>query len=364
MNSRGADGRDRQAQVRQAEFAVVVSVLAFAGVLIAAGAWLGLEEVLASLERIGPGVILAMLGLSLVNYTLRGVRWHVYSRHLGLPIPAGRSILYYYAGFALLTTPGKIGEAMRLWFMERGHGCRYERGAALLLADRLSDVNAVLLWCVVGAAAASGYAFGTGVAVVVLVGITWLIVSPKGLRAVVGAAFAVVGRWKRLFARARTALRDTSKLFTPKIFAATLLLGVVGWFAEAFELWVVLAALDVQIDPLAAIFIFGFAMLAGSITMLPGGLGGTEATMIGLLVALDVDPAVALTATAIVRVTTLWFAVILGFLVLPFTLRAVRRPRAPTVAARPAPDAPRGEDEDEPPLPESLAVRRRLHEVH
>jgi uncharacterized membrane protein YbhN (UPF0104 family) len=59
--------------------------------------------------------------------------------------------------------------------------------------------------------------------------------------------------------------------------------------------------------------------------MLPGGLGGAEFSMLGMLFALGVPSAAAVTATAVIRVVTLWFAVLVGFLALPFALRRAGR---------------------------------------
>jgi uncharacterized protein (TIRG00374 family) len=65
--------------------------------------------------------------------------------------------------------------------------------------------------------------------------------------------------------------------------------------------------------PLAtAVFIYAFAMLIGGISFLPGGLGSSEAVMIGLLVMNGFPEAAAVTATLICRLATLWFAVGLG----------------------------------------------------
>jgi glycosyltransferase 2 family protein len=66
-------------------------------------------------------------------------------------------------------------------------------------------------------------------------------------------------------------------------------------------------------------------MIVGAISMLPGGLGSTEATMVLLLTALNVPLDSALAATAIVRVTTFWFAVAIGVACMPFALQWVQR---------------------------------------
>ena len=51
--------------------------------------------------------------------------------------------------------------------------------------------------------------------------------------------------------------------------------------------------------------------------MLPGGLGSAEITMIGLLILNGVTGADAATATIVIRIATLWFAVLLGILAMP-----------------------------------------------
>ena len=55
-----------------------------------------------------------------------------------------------------------------------------------------------------------------------------------------------------------------------------------------------------------------FALLVGGLSFLPGGLGSREVTMIGLLSLYGLPEAAAITATLICRLTTLWFAVVLG----------------------------------------------------
>ena len=95
---------------------------------------------------------------------------------------------------------------------------------------------------------------------------------------------------------------------------------------ECFALYILLIELGANVTMQQAIFVFTFSMLVGAISMLPGGLGSTEATMFALLTIAGVEADTALAATAIIRATTLWFAVLLGFLLLPFSLRLARKP--------------------------------------
>jgi uncharacterized membrane protein YbhN (UPF0104 family) len=54
--------------------------------------------------------------------------------------------------------------------------------------------------------------------------------------------------------------------------------------------------------------------LVGSLSFLPGGLGGTEATIIWLLGVLSMPGAAAATVAMLVRLFTLWLAVAIGLL--------------------------------------------------
>ena len=98
-------------------------------------------------------------------------------------------------------------------------------------------------------------------------------------------------------------------------------LGVVGWGSEATGLWLVLQALGSPLPPGDAAAVFALSLVAGVVSLLPGGLGGTEAGMVGLLLLRGVPSATALAATLTVRLATLWFAVVLGLCFLPFALK-------------------------------------------
>ncbi len=89
-----------------------------------------------------------------------------------------------------------------------------------------------------------------------------------------------------------------------------------AWFAECLGLYFVLDVFSktslVEVDILVATFIYGFSTLIGAIAMLPGGLGVTEASITGLLVILKIPKDISAASTIIIRIATLWFAVILG----------------------------------------------------
>ncbi len=322
----GGDGMKIEvvAPGRRVEWAVAATILLFTAIMAAAAAFAGGDKVLASLSRLSIPLVAAVFGLSLLNYALRTWRWHLYSRHLGMRVRPSRSALYYVAGFALTTTPGKVGEVLRLWLMERCEREPYERTLPLLVADRLTDLGGIALLLLAGLTAASGQPWMVAVGVGVLAMLGLFAARPSLAALAVTLGYRVVGRWPRLFGKARRAARLTGNLFTPGMLAGAMVLATLGWLAECVGFYLVLQALGADVSVLTATFIFTAAMLVGGATLVPGGLGGTEATMLGLLAVAGVGMGVAVPATMVCRVATLWFAVGLGLAVMPLALRLAR----------------------------------------
>jgi glycosyltransferase 2 family protein len=309
---------------RQTEWALIVSIGVFAALMAALAAVAGGPDIWRHLARLDWALVAALLALSLLNYGLRTLRWHLYSHHLGISTSLKASAIIYFAGFALTTTPGRVGEALRLWLLQRMGGHRIERTLPLLVADRISDMGAVGLLMLIGLAAVSSQILLLFTAVLATSATLVLMFWPGLAIAAVGLAFRAIGRWPRLFGKIRCAARRTILLFAPRLALPALALGMLGWLAEALAFYLLLDAMGAPIGLLEATLIFTAGMLVGALTMVPGGVGGTEGAMLALLSLQGVPMSVAVPATIVIRVTTLWFAVALGFAAMPSALRLAR----------------------------------------
>jgi uncharacterized protein (TIRG00374 family) len=320
--------------LRRVEFWAVGGVVAFVAILALVSFWAGAGTVLEPLGRLSWPLVATLLGLSLVNYLLRAWRWQYFCDGLGLHVPWRRNLLYFFAGFAMTPTPGKTGEVLRLWLIERCHGHPYERTAPLFLGDRWSDMAAVVLYCLAGAGAFSDYQEVT-LAAAILLGLMMLLFMHPGLLRWLRALLArTVGRrFPAFHRRLDIMLDDTGRLFTVKLLGFGMVLALIGWLAEIYELNLLLGAMGAPITLQQASFIFTFSIIAGTVAMLPGGLGGTEAMMLALLTSLHVELGTAIAATAMIRFTTLWFATLMGFVALPIAMRTARRAAAEATVA-------------------------------
>lgn len=298
-------------RLRAMMFSIIGAVALYLGVAL----WAGADEVWRALKLVGIGGVLLALALSLVNYGLRFTRWQLYLRTLGHVVPALASLHIYVAGFALTTTPGKAGEALRGVLLKRRR-VPYPDSFAAFVSERLSDLIAVVLLSLLGLTlVAQG---------------TWLIAAGAG---VILAALGILSwrrplvwlqavsdrpgqRLLRTLHHVATILLQARRCHRPGLLAGATALALMAWSAEALAFWWILNAMGFEANFAFAAFVFALAMLAGALSFLPGGLGGTEAVMVALLLWADMPPADAVAATMLIRFTTLWFAVILGLVAL------------------------------------------------
>ncbi len=298
----------------------IVAALAAGGYLVAV-LCAGGREVSSAMRLIGFETLAALALLSLCNYGLRYVRWHFYLSRLGHPLPWIQNLKIYLSGFALTATPGKAGELARTLWLQR-LGVPANTSIAAFFAERILDLVAIVLLSFAGMhfVPQGGWALGAGVALICLAlallfvpALTDFLVRVAGKRS--GKVQALALRLADVRTQARQCLR-------PDAFLIGLGLGVLAWGAECWSLWILMGALGHSIDWHLAVSIYALSMLAGAVSFLPGGLGGTEATMLILLKLAGVPWSRAVPGVLIIRLATLWFAMLLGLIALVVPSRA------------------------------------------
>lgn len=241
---------------------------------------------------------LAALGLCLLSYLLRGQRWLGWMRQHGRSYPPRTGLRYYLAGYAFTPTPANLGEAVRGLLPVR-NPLPVGTSLAVFGAERLADLLALLLlalpmlgWWLTRVS--PGWTLGL-LLLGLLVGV---VLSRPPARA------ALLQRLPWLEA-ARACLAHRPVVWFGLTLSAWLLQGVA----------VALMAGALGGPPLPfwqATSIYALAMVGGALSMLPAGLGGTEALLVALFLSHGQSLEQALLLTVVVRLLTLWFAVMLG----------------------------------------------------
>ncbi len=316
----GRQGGAPRGPVRSSRLTRSLLVAVALGVLVAVGlaATASIPATLEALARFRWGLAPIVLGAVLANYALRFAKWHYYLHALAIPLPWRPSLRVFVAGLTMSISPGKVGEVLKAVLVRELVGTDVSRTAAVVMAERLTDVAALLVLSALGASALPhgpllvGVLAGAFAAAVVL--FRW---RPAGtlVRRLLPARLLAT----RLADPLRTFLHGGRALLAPTTLATALGLSIVSWFCECVAFRLILGGLDV-VQPLRVVTVlYAFASLAGAASMLPGGLGVAEGSLTGLLAGLGTPLPAAAAATLLVRVATLWLAVGLGLATLALT---------------------------------------------
>jgi uncharacterized protein (TIRG00374 family) len=255
--------------------------------------------------------------LSMLNYVTRWFKWEYFLRVLGVKLDWRDSIGIFLGGFVLSVTPGKLGEIFKAWLVKEIHGTPLSRVAPVIIAERYTDLAGLIVLASVGV-----YGSGMGLKVV-LVGVAllvllYLMATSRVLRHGILTMMARLPVISRKVVSVERAMDSTRELLRPRSLPWLTLLSAVSWFWECWALGFTLNAFDKSLVLSQQVFIYSLSTLAGALAFLPGGLGATEATMTAMLMSdpASLDREVAVAATLVVRLATLWFAVLLGVLAL------------------------------------------------
>lgn len=276
----------------------------------------GLQSIEKALTSFHWWTLLAALGLACFNYWLRFLKWQFY---LGLLKIRGvrplDSLLVFLSGFVLTVTPGKLGEVFKSAVLSKTHGVPIERSAPIVIAERLTDVIAVIALILLGSAAFSGgliWAIAGGVCVGLgLATILWQTPARWLLHRLEQT------RFRSLAPKLSDAYQSLRVVASPQALLVPTLLSLVGWASEGVALALLLFGFSTAVPVLHSVFFYSTATLAGALVPVPGGLGVAETLIQQQLVhAAAVPFAVATASMLLIRLATLWWAVLVGLVAL------------------------------------------------
>lgn len=286
-------------------------VLGAAATVYALALVLGGETALGdvSLALFSPAGLMAAL-LCMLNYLLRGLRWRHWMAHFNRPLGLAEGLRIYLAGYTFTPTPGNVGEAVRGLLLTR-QPLSPLQSLAVFGAERLADLLALMLLSLPALA---------WLLMNVLPGQNWLPLAGLILLAMVvilvtGVVF--LRRHPHLLSRFSWLQQAWACLSQRPL--RWIVLSLVAWAAQGLAMWLICRELAHTIHPALASGFYALAMIGGALSLLPAGLGGMEAILSALLLGHGALLGTALGITVLVRLLTLWLAVLIGALALLYS---------------------------------------------
>lgn len=257
-----------------------------------------------------------LLSLSFLSYFLR------YSRLNWLITRSQRKIKFimgfaaYLSGFALTASPGKIGELVRIRYFDL-IGLPPHRTIAGFIYERTFDVLVVFLLCLVGFHSLKALYISSIFVFFVVLGVVTLVWNTS-LVSSIFTRLRLATRFSSILSGIEDGLQGVRVWLTPLDIFMSLLIGLLAWGCAAVSFVVLLRAIGVDLETYLALSLYPLAVLVGAASMIPGGFGTTEAAIVTLLSMHGVPVDLSLLAAVGIRISSMWFSMLLGFLSIIF----------------------------------------------
>jgi uncharacterized protein (TIRG00374 family) len=294
------------------------------------------NKMAAVLNRFEWWLLVPVLALVTLNYVIRFFRWQYYLKIVGNgadKIAIGDSAVIFFSNLSMSMTPGKAGELLKSYLLNRINGTPMMVSAPIVMAERVMDGLAMLILASIGL-----FLFNEGWlqlillatllgSIVIFVVIQWRWLALKLINLFAKIPF-LTGRMHHLL----NFYESSYLLFRPRATFIGVGFAVAGWFMECVGFYLIMLGLGFAPDfqlLLQCTSILAIATLAGLLSLLPGGLFAAEASIGGLLklAITGITTATATTATLLIRFCTLWYGVIIGLIILfAFQFKFTRQP--------------------------------------
>lgn len=267
-------------------------------------------------------ILVAALGLRVVNWILRFFKWHFYLHLVGVKnITYRDSATIFAMGFPLAVSPGKSAEVIKSFVIKNLYGAPVASTLPVVAAERLSDGIAVVLlvaWSLLNLPSASQYWALTAIS---LAGFFALIIIFQ-FRALALALldqlskFPLIGKVAHHF---EMFYESSYKIVLLPNLIRAVGLGLIANTLDGVGVYLILVG--VGLPPtietfFQALLVISLSVIAGAASGMPGGVGAAEFAIFGTLRAvLNLDVAQAGFVTLLARFVQLWWGVIIGSIV-------------------------------------------------
>ena len=252
-----------------------------------------------------------LLLLSFMNYVSRFFKWDYYLSILNIKLKKLDSFSIFMSGLIMSITPGKVGELLKSYLVKEINKAPISKTAPIIMVERITDFTSLILIMLFGA-----YEYNYGRGIVIGLGIFFILVliliSNKNIALPVIKTLEKIRFLRKHILSIHQAYDSSYRLLRPIPLLNMTLLSIFSWSFECFGYHLILINFNVDVGFLWAAFSYGLSTIVGAITMLPGGLGVTEGSLTFLLIQKNFPKDIAVASTFLVRVVTLWFAVLVG----------------------------------------------------
>ena len=215
---------------------------------------------------------------------------------------------------SFISTPLGLGQVVKSQLIKELHGISRSKTLPVIILERFFDIFAITMLVIFTII----QFFSIQSAVIVLISLVIIsiayVILMKGNLGYITKKISKISFLKKILPSDEIyESLHTSLKFKKMI--SSLGLSLVIWSIDAVGVYLAFLSFNIDINFIQSIQYYLTSLVYGTISFLPGGVGLTEGSLIAQLMTNGFDFSFASSMTVFVRLTTIWFATILGLLV-------------------------------------------------
>ena len=252
-----------------------------------------------------------VLAIIYISFLFKFLKWQYYLKLIKVNIKVSDSFQIFMSSLTMSITPGKIGEIIKSYMIKQLNGTPTSRTIPIVFAERITEIFALIFLIIMGFDLLNKGLIIL-IATFLLVLFSLFLLLNENVSNWLIDKLGAIKLLQKYLESLKLSIANSRELLKPKPFALMFLLSVVIWIIECFGFYLILSKFNINFSIVWSFFSYLFSIFIGSISFLPGGLGITDGSITYLLIKNGIDKDIAVSSTLIIRVTTLWFALIIG----------------------------------------------------
>ena len=254
-----------------------------------------------------------------ISWTPLLVRWQILLKKNNINIPIKKSFLLFLGGMSMSITPGHVGELIKSQLIKTIYNIPRTKTAPIIFVEKFYDLTGAIIASIIGI-----IILGMDISIILIsVSILIVIIFLVYYRPLFEFILKRVTKTK-FFSKYSENISDSYEIVrnstTPQISSISFGLSVLYWIIISVAVHFILLSFGIEsISILKTISIYSSSVIIGAISFIPGGLGITEGSLIGLFSLEGIDISLALILSVMIRILTMWYSVSIGFICLKFT---------------------------------------------
>ena len=257
-----------------------------------------------------------ILGLVIFSWIISYFRWNILLKNQNIHIPHSLNFQIFLVGGALGITPGKIGELFKSQILKEKFNIPRTKTAPLFIVEKFLDLVSAMIVTVIGIwfIPEIGYLAIIGLVISIIL---FKILTSKKLFIQTLSFLNKIKFLSKYLEPLSSSHEILSKTLHSKKMFSLLILSVFYWIVIGCAAFFVIEGFGFSVGSILNIIsTYSSSLIIGALSFIPGGIGIAEGSLIGLLTFQGIDVSEAIVIVVLIRIFTLWFSTITGFIAL------------------------------------------------